>query len=49
MFERLTDKAPRVTIAAQAEARTLNHNYIGTKHILLGLIREGDGVAAQGW
>ena len=47
MFERFTDRARRVVVLAQEEARLLNHNYIGTEHILLGLIREGDGVAAQ--
>ena len=46
MFERFTDRARRVVVMAQEEARLLNHNYIGTEHILLGLIREGDGVAA---
>jgi hypothetical protein len=47
MFERFTDRARRVVVLAQEEARILNHNYIGTEHILLGLIHEGDGVAAQ--
>ena len=47
MFERFTDRARRVVVLAQEEARRLNHNYIGTEHILLGLIREGDGVAAK--
>jgi ATP-dependent Clp protease ATP-binding subunit ClpC len=47
MFERFTDRARRVVVLAQEEARMLNHNYIGTEHILLGLIREGDGVAAK--
>jgi ATP-dependent Clp protease ATP-binding subunit ClpC len=47
MFERFTDRARRVIVLAQEEARMLNHNYIGTEHILLGLIHEGDGVAAQ--
>src|SRR6516165_1385895 len=47
MFERFTDRARRVVVLAQEEARMLDHNYIGTEHILLGLIREGDGVAAQ--
>jgi ATP-dependent Clp protease ATP-binding subunit ClpC len=46
MFERFTDRARTVIIQAQEEARLLNHNYIGTEHILLGLIREEDGVAA---
>ena len=48
MFERFTDRARRVVVLAQEEARTLNHNYIGTEHILLGLIHEGEGVAATG-
>jgi ATP-dependent Clp protease ATP-binding subunit ClpC len=47
MFERFTDRARRVVVLAQEEARALEHNYIGTEHILLGLIREGEGVAAQ--
>src|SRR5205809_4563278 len=47
MFERFTDRARRVVVLAQEEARMLDHNYIGTEHILLGLIREGEGVAAQ--
>ena len=47
MFERFTDRARRVIVLAQEEARTLQHNYIGTEHLLLGLIREGDGVAAK--
>ena len=47
MFERFTDRARRVTVLAQEEARMLNHDHIGTEHILLGLIREGDGVAAK--
>jgi ATP-dependent Clp protease ATP-binding subunit ClpA len=47
MFERFTDRARRVVVLAQEEARLLNHDYIGTEHILLGLIREGEGVAAQ--
>jgi hypothetical protein len=46
VFERFTDRARHVVVLAQAEARMLNHNYIGTEHILLGLIQEGDGVAA---
>jgi hypothetical protein len=45
MFERFTDRARRVVVLAQEEARLLNHNYIGTEHILLGLIHEGEGVA----
>ncbi|WP_300611830.1 ATP-dependent Clp protease ATP-binding subunit [Corynebacterium sp.] len=47
MFERFTDRARRVVVLAQEEARALNHNYIGTEHILLGLIQEGEGVAAK--
>jgi hypothetical protein len=47
MFERFTDRARRVVVLAQEEARMLNHNYIGTEHILLGLIHEGEGVAFQ--
>ncbi|HWD10166.1 MAG TPA: Clp protease N-terminal domain-containing protein, partial [Actinomycetota bacterium] len=47
MFERFTDRARRVVVLAQEEARLLNHNYIGTEHILLGLISEGEGVAAK--
>src|SRR5437660_4279187 len=47
MFERCTDRARRVVALAQEEARMLNHNYIGTEHILLGLIRESEGVAAK--
>src|SRR6478609_9807599 len=45
LFERFTDRARRVVVLAQEEARLLNHNYIGTEHILLGLIHEGEGVA----
>jgi ATP-dependent Clp protease ATP-binding subunit ClpC len=45
MFEKFTDKARRVVVLAQEEAKLLNHNYIGTEHILLGLIHEGEGVA----
>jgi ATP-dependent Clp protease ATP-binding subunit ClpA len=45
MFERFTDRARRVVVLAQEEARILNHNYIGTEHILLGLIHDGEGVA----
>ena len=48
MFERFTDRARRVVVLAQEEARMLNHNYMGTEHILLGLIHEGEGVAAKG-
>ena len=47
MFERFTDRARRVVVLAQEEARMLNHNYIGTEHILLGLVRENDGVAVR--
>ncbi len=47
MFERFTDRARRVVVLAQEEARLLHHNYIGTEHILLGLIHEGEGVAAK--
>jgi hypothetical protein len=47
MFQRFTDRARRVVVLAQEEARRLEHNYIGTEHILLGLIREGEGVAAN--
>src|SRR5213083_1662751 len=47
MFERFTDRARRVVVLAQEEARMLNHNYIGTEHILLGLIHEGEGVATK--
>jgi ATP-dependent Clp protease ATP-binding subunit ClpA len=47
MFERFTDRARRVVVLAQEEARKLNHSYIGTEHLLLGLVREGEGVAAR--
>ena len=47
MFERFTDRARRVVVLAQDEAKALNHNYIGTEHLLLGLISEGEGVAAK--
>ena len=47
MFERFTDRARRVIVLAQEEARSLQHNYIGTEHLLLGLIREGEGVGTQ--
>ena len=47
MFERFTDRARRVILLAQSEARSLNHNHIGTEHLLLALIREGDGVGAK--
>ncbi|MEV0903210.1 Clp protease N-terminal domain-containing protein, partial [Actinoplanes sp. NPDC049802] len=46
MFERFTDRARRVVVLAQEEARMLNHNYIGTEHLLLGLVHQGEGVAA---
>ena len=48
MFERFTDRARRVIVLAQEEARTLQHNYIGTEHLLLGLIREGEGAGLEG-
>jgi ATP-dependent Clp protease ATP-binding subunit ClpA len=47
MFERFTDRARRVVVLAQEEARMLDHNYVGTEHILLALVREGEGVAAK--
>lgn len=47
MFERFTDRARRVVVLAQEEARTLNHNYIGVEHLLVGLVEEGGGIAAQ--
>jgi ATP-dependent Clp protease ATP-binding subunit ClpC len=47
MFERFTDQARRVVVQAQDEARMLNHHYIGTEHILLALMRDGDGVAGR--
>jgi len=47
MFERFTERARKVIILAKEEARRFNHDYIGTEHILLGLIREGEGVAFQ--
>ena len=47
MFERFTDRARQVVVLAQEEARMLDHNYIGTEHILLALLREGYGVGAQ--
>jgi ATP-dependent Clp protease ATP-binding subunit ClpC len=47
MFERFTERARQVIVLAQEEARTLKHNYIGTEHLLLGLLREADGVAAR--
>jgi ATP-dependent Clp protease ATP-binding subunit ClpA len=48
MFERFTDRARRVVVLAQEEARRLDHNYIGTEHLLIGLVREDGGVAGQG-
>src|SRR5881296_1556124 len=47
MFERFTERARQVVVLAQEEARLLKHNYIGTEHILLGLVHEGEGIAAQ--
>jgi len=47
MFERFTERARQVIVLAQEEARMLHHNYIGTEHLLLGLLREADGVAAR--
>jgi GNAT superfamily N-acetyltransferase len=47
VFERFTDRARRVVVLAQEEARILNHNYIGTEHLLLGLVHEGEGVGAR--
>src|SRR5436309_14251276 len=47
MFERFTDRARHVVVLAQEEARMLNHNYIGTEHLLLGLLGEAEGVAAR--
>ena len=47
MFERFTDRARRVVVLAQEEARMLSHNYIGTEHILLGVLRESSGLAAR--
>src|SRR5215467_1307064 len=47
MFERFTDRARRVIVLAQEEARLLGHGYIGTEHLLLGLIHEDEGVAAK--
>ena len=49
MFERFTDEARRVLVLAQEEARLLNHNFIGSEHLLLGLLRQRDGVAARRW
>jgi ATP-dependent Clp protease ATP-binding subunit ClpC len=47
MFERFTDKARRVVVLAQEESRMMNHNYIGTEHLLLGLLHEGEGIGAK--
>src|SRR5688572_11024712 len=47
VFERFTDRARRVVVLAQEEARLLNHNYIGTEHVLLGMLAEGEGIAAR--
>src|SRR5918999_5570103 len=47
MFERFTERARKVVVLAQEEARHFNHNYIGTEHLLLGLVRESEGVAAR--
>ncbi|MHB8793844.1 MAG: Clp protease N-terminal domain-containing protein, partial [Thermoleophilia bacterium] len=47
MFERFTERARQVVVLAQEEARSLKHNYIGTEHLLLGLLREEEGIAAQ--
>jgi ATP-dependent Clp protease ATP-binding subunit ClpC len=47
VFERFTDRARRVVVLAQEEARLLRHNYIGTEHLLLGLVHEGEGIGAQ--
>jgi ATP-dependent Clp protease ATP-binding subunit ClpA len=47
MFERFTERARQVVVMAQDEARALNHNYIGTEHLLLGLLREQEGIAAR--
>jgi len=47
MFERFTDQARRIVVLAQEEARALNHNYIGSEHILLGLVHDGEGSAAE--
>ena len=46
-FDKFTDRARKVLTLAQEEAQRFNHNYIGTEHLLLGLVREGDGVAAK--
>jgi ATP-dependent Clp protease ATP-binding subunit ClpC len=47
VFERFTERARQVVVLAQEEARALRHNYIGTEHILLGLLREEEGMAAR--
>ena len=47
MFERFTERARQVVVLAQDEARSLRHNYIGTEHLLLGLLREEEGLAAR--
>ena len=47
MFERFTERARRAMVLAQEEARLLNHNFIGTEHLLLGLLYEGEGVGAR--
>src|SRR5690606_36568804 len=47
MFGRYTERAQRVIVLAQEEAKRLGHNYVGTEHLLLGLIREGEGIAAK--
>jgi ATP-dependent Clp protease ATP-binding subunit ClpC len=47
VFERFTDRARRVVVLAQEEARLLGHNYIGTEHLLLGLVADGDGDGVQ--
>jgi ATP-dependent Clp protease ATP-binding subunit ClpA len=47
MFERFTERARKVVVLAQEEARHFNHNYIGTEHLLLGLVCENEGVASQ--
>ena len=49
MFERFTDRARRVVVLAQEEARRLNHNYIGTEHILLGLIQKAKAMPQKLW
>ena len=47
-FDKFTERARKVLQLAQEEAQRFNHNYIGTEHLLLGLVREGEGVAAKG-